>query len=325
MIEIDAEGVWRADGDELSLQPGRGLPGFDAVFPVLHGPFGEDGTVQGLLECLDVAYVGLGRAGVGAVHGQGDVQAPDGARGRPSGRLSKRSRPGTGALPRSRRSTAWPGSGCRCSSSPRASDRRSGSRESPMPASSAPRSIPRSNTTRWRLSRPMPPDSRSSVRCSATTSRSPLSPGRSCSPPGESGWYDYEAKYTPGGMQLVVPARIPAAVRERVRELAVSTFVKSACRGLARVDFFVVGDEVLVNELNTMPGFTATSVYASLFAASGIPYDRAAGPAGDVGARMARGRVGRPALDARAHPQRYSVTSSIASWEWPPRSVIHTR
>jgi D-alanine-D-alanine ligase len=73
-------------------------------------------------------------------------------------------------------------------------------------------------------------------------------------------------------MRLVVPARIPATVRERVRELAVSTFVKSDCRGLARVDFFVVGEQVLVNELNTMPGFTTTSVYASLFAASGIPY-----------------------------------------------------
>ena len=70
----------------------------------------------------------------------------------------------------------------------------------------------------------------------------------------------------------MVPARIPPAVRDRVRELAVEAFVRSGCSGLARVDFFVVGDAVLLNELNTMPGFTQTSVYGSLFAASGIPY-----------------------------------------------------
>jgi D-alanine-D-alanine ligase len=73
-------------------------------------------------------------------------------------------------------------------------------------------------------------------------------------------------------MELVVPARVPEAVRARVRELAVEAFVASRCSGLARVDFFVEGERVLVNELNTMPGFTSTSVYAALFAASGIPY-----------------------------------------------------
>jgi D-alanine-D-alanine ligase len=56
-LEVGRDGVWREDGTEISLVPGRGLGGVDVVFPVLHGPFGEDGTVQGLLECLDVAYV----------------------------------------------------------------------------------------------------------------------------------------------------------------------------------------------------------------------------------------------------------------------------
>ena len=89
---------------------------------------------------------------------------------------------------------------------------------------------------------------------------------------GEDGWYDYEAKYSPGGMRLDVPARVPPAVTERVRELAVQAFVVSGCSGLARVDFFVVDDTVLLNELNTMPGFTQTSVFGTLFGASGIPY-----------------------------------------------------
>jgi D-alanine-D-alanine ligase len=73
-------------------------------------------------------------------------------------------------------------------------------------------------------------------------------------------------------MELIVPARVPGPVRERIRELAVATFVRVRCSGLARVDFFVEGARVLVNELNTMPGFTSTSVYAALFGASGIPY-----------------------------------------------------
>ena len=109
------------------------------------------------------------------------------------------------------------------------------------------------------------------VECSVIGNREPIA-----SEPGEivvsRDWYDYEAKYTPGGMELVVPARVPEATRERVRQLALEAFRRSGCSGLARVDFFVDGEEVLVNELNTMPGFTETSVFGKLFAASGVPY-----------------------------------------------------
>jgi D-alanine-D-alanine ligase len=83
-------------------------------------------------------------------------------------------------------------------------------------------------------------------------------------------WYDYEAKYGDGGMELVIPARLPDAVRERVRDLARDTFVRVGCAGLARVDFFVEDGEVLVNELNTLPGFTATSAYPKLWEATGV-------------------------------------------------------
>jgi D-alanine-D-alanine ligase len=86
----------------------------------------------------------------------------------------------------------------------------------------------------------------------------------------ESDWYDYEAKYTDGGMELVVPARTPHV--EEVRRLAVEVFKIVGCAGMARVDFFVTEDGVLVNELNTIPGFTPTSVYAKLWDASGISY-----------------------------------------------------
>jgi D-alanine-D-alanine ligase len=86
-------------------------------------------------------------------------------------------------------------------------------------------------------------------------------------------WYDYAAKYDTGGSDIIVPARIPDGVAARVQEVAVEAFVATECEGMARVDFFVrEGGEVVVNEINTIPGFTSTSVYAKLFAASGIPY-----------------------------------------------------
>jgi D-alanine-D-alanine ligase len=86
-------------------------------------------------------------------------------------------------------------------------------------------------------------------------------------------WYDYAAKYDEGGMELVIPARIAPEVEQRVRELAVESFVATECEGMARIDFFVrPTGEVVVNELNTIPGFTSTSVYAKLFEASGVHY-----------------------------------------------------
>ena len=86
-------------------------------------------------------------------------------------------------------------------------------------------------------------------------------------------WYDFSAKYDEGGMELVIPARITPETDERVRQLAVESFVATECEGMARIDFFVRPDgEVIVNEINTIPGFTATSVYAKLFEAAGIPY-----------------------------------------------------
>ena len=85
-------------------------------------------------------------------------------------------------------------------------------------------------------------------------------------------WYDYETKYEPGRSRVEVPADLPEAVSERVRELALRAFRAVDCAGLARVDFFVAGDEVLLSELNTIPGFTPTSVYAKLMEAGGIAY-----------------------------------------------------
>jgi D-alanine-D-alanine ligase len=87
-------------------------------------------------------------------------------------------------------------------------------------------------------------------------------------------WYDYSAKYDEGGMSLLIPPDLPAEVIEQVQRTAVEAFRVTDCEGMARVDCFVLGGErVVVGELNTIPGFTATSVYAKLFEASGVPYD----------------------------------------------------
>ena len=88
----------------------------------------------------------------------------------------------------------------------------------------------------------------------------------------DSEWYDYDTKYEPGRSRVEVPADLPGPVAERARELALRAFRAVDCAGLARVNFFVAGDEVLLSELNTIPGFTPTSVYATLMEAGGIAY-----------------------------------------------------
>jgi D-alanine-D-alanine ligase len=98
-----------------------------------------------------------------------------------------------------------------------------------------------------------------------------------CSPPGEviahGDWYDYETKYSQGGMELIVPAPLNDGTASRVRDLAIRAFQLGGCAGLARCDFFVdPAGAILVNEINTMPGFTETSVYAKLWEAANLPY-----------------------------------------------------
>jgi D-alanine-D-alanine ligase len=114
------------------------------------------------------------------------------------------------------------------------------------------------------------------VECGVLGNRKPLAslPGEIVSH-GFSGedWYDYSAKYDEGGMDLIVPPRMDELQIRQVQDVSVAAFVATECEGMARVDCFVTDEGVvLVNELNTIPGFTATSVYAKLFEASGVPY-----------------------------------------------------
>ncbi|MEA2288317.1 MAG: D-alanine-D-alanine ligase [Solirubrobacteraceae bacterium] len=263
-VFLSREGAWMHDGEPLPLAPGSGLLGADVAFPVLHGPYGEDGTVQGLLELLDVPYVGAGvlasslcmdKVVFKALLSAAGVPQVDFVAVRPGDDPSSIRRLGLPVFVKPARAGSsigivkvgdW--------------DELEGALETAFSYDSLVIAEAFSGGLE--------------VECAVLGNEAP-----EASVPGEivltggADWYDYEAKYTDGGMELVIPPRIPAAAVEEVRRLAVDTFVRVGCAGLARVDFFVEDDRVLVNELNTLPGFTPTSVYASLWAATGVPFE----------------------------------------------------
>lgn len=268
-VVIGRDGRWLAGagedgtgGAEIELRAAAGLLGCDAAFPVLHGPFGEDGVVQGLLECLDVPYVGPGVLAAATtidklvfkrlLRDAGTPQVDFCAAGDEGwrGRVEAMGMP-VWVKPSRLGSSV----GILKVSDPAELD-------AAIAAASEhdPRVIVEAHC-----------EGRE-VECSVLGNEVVET-----SLPGEitigAEWYDYEAKYEPGGMELVVPAPVGEEAIARVRELAERVYRLCGCTGLARCDFFVRdGGEVLVNELNTIPGFTETSVFAKLFEASGVPY-----------------------------------------------------
>ncbi len=277
-VEIGEDGAWRAGGEHVSMSPAQGLLGVDVAFPVLHGPFGEDGTVQGLLEALDVPYVGSGVAASAVCLDKV---------------LFKELMAATGVVPQ----VAYAGV--------HEERFRAGGEQvlaelaelglpvfvKPAHLGSSVGIVKVTEAARLRqaLEGAFAHDARVIVEAMAPglevecavlgrsgAERAASGERALASEPGEiayeGDWYDFDAKYTPGGMQLRVPAGISESARERVQALALQAFADAGCDGLARVDFFVDGERVLVNELNTMPGFTPTSVYAKLMQASGVAY-----------------------------------------------------
>jgi D-alanine-D-alanine ligase len=236
---------------------------------VLHGPFGEDGTVQGLLELLDVPYVGAGVLASSLCMDKVVFKEVMAAAGVPQVAYAAVREPRWQSEPSAVRAELAE-LGLPLFVKPA----RLGSSVGIVKVVDADE-IDGALETAFRHDGLVIVEAFSDgleVECSVLGLREP-----EASQPGEielkgADWYDYAAKYDPGGMELVVPARIPEAVREEVRRLAVETFVRVGCAGLARVDFFVEGERVLVNELNTMPGFTQTSVYPKLWQESGLPF-----------------------------------------------------
>jgi D-alanine-D-alanine ligase len=279
-VAIGRDGRWRReDGAPVVLEPAGGLLDCDVAFPALHGPYGEDGVVQGLLEALAVPYVGSGVAasalcvdkvrfkdalavaGVAQV-GYAAVRAPEGwSAGEPPPPLATADRERVEAL--GLPAVVKP---ARMGSSVGISKVAAGELEAALAAA-------------WAHDRLAIVEAMSDgleVECALLGNGAAPEVSVAGEIEIDADWYDYEAKYAEGGMRLVVPARIPDAVAERVRALAAEVFGRLGCAGLARCDFFVedpAGDaRILVNELNTMPGFTATSVFPKLWAASGLAY-----------------------------------------------------
>jgi len=274
-VEIGRDGRWElgtgeADGSvaETLPVPTAKVPAtlgeVDVVFPVLHGPFGEDGTVQGLLELAGVPYVGAGVLGSALAMDKDVFKAVMRDRGVPVTRNITLRRGQAPENPFGYPVFVKPA--------------RLGSSVGISKVASA-QELPTAVELAFEHDEKVLVEEfvdGVEVECGVLGNDQPLAslPGEIVSHGfGGADWYDYSAKYDEGGMDLIVPPRLPQETVERVQELAVSAFVGGECEGMARVDFFVRGEgEVLLNELNTIPGFTATSVYAKLFEASGIPY-----------------------------------------------------
>jgi D-alanine-D-alanine ligase len=261
-VTISRQGAWHCDGARVELAPGEGLLDADAAFPALHGPFGEDGSIQGLLEWLDLPYVGsdvlasavcMDKLTLKRLFAQAGIPQVDFVA---AGEPSWRERCEAMGLP------LWV-KPSRLGSSVGIS-RVDDLAELESAVEQARRHDPRVIVEAHAMGR--------EVECSLLGNENVET-----SLPGEviahGNWYDYETKYSAGGMDLVVPAPIGEEESAAVRELAARAFELGGCAGLARCDFFVTADgTVLVNEINTMPGFTETSVYAKLWEASGLGY-----------------------------------------------------
>jgi D-alanine-D-alanine ligase len=261
-VTIERDGRWLADGEEVNLVPAQGLLGCDAAFPVLHGPGGEDGSVQGLLEVLDLPYVGSDVSSSALCLDKLVFKRLLGTRGIPQVDFCEAGEDGWRERADSFGEPVW------------VKPARLGSSVGIAPASGQDEleravEAARRHDPKVIIEAPAPGKE---VECSLLGNDEPQ-----VSPPGEivtraSDWYDYEAKYAEGGMELRVPAEISESATERLRDLARAVFTLCGCSGLARCDFFVDGETVLVNELNTIPGFTETSVYGKLWEADGIAY-----------------------------------------------------
>ena len=266
-ILIPRSGAWRTAGKPLA-NPWAALARFDLVLPILHGTYGEDGTVQGLLEMIGVPYVGAGVLGSAAAMDKDVMKRLFLQAGLPTPRFR--------AL---RRGGAWP---------ERALEREFGYPMFVKPANLG-SSVGISKVHRRRELRPALEfaarydakliveegvDARE-LECAVLGNQQP-----EASIAGEviagKEFYDYEAKYHDAGSRTLIPAPVPAKTMAAVRALALRAFAACECEGLARVDFFLerATGRLLLNEINTMPGFTPISMYPKMWEASGLPFPR---------------------------------------------------
>lgn len=244
----------------------------DVIFPVLHGPFGEDGTIQGLLELASVPYVGAGVLASAAGMDKGLAKLVFSACGLPVGAYRVLTRRGwqqrRDRIPAElERGLGFPmfvkpanlGSSVGIS---KAKDRPALAEALDLAASFDRRIVVEAAV----------PNARE-IECAVLGNETP-----EASLPGEvipsREFYDYEAKYIDEGSQIVIPADLPENTTREIQRLSIAAFQAIDCAGMARVDFLLARDSgtVYLNEINTIPGFTTISMYSKLWAASGLEY-----------------------------------------------------
>ncbi|MEY2519665.1 MAG: D-alanine-D-alanine ligase [Verrucomicrobiota bacterium] len=255
--------------EQLVQLSGRETPGsLDVVFPILHGPFGEDGTVQGLLKLANIPFVGAGVLG-SAVGMDKDVMK----------RLLR-----DAGIPIARFITLqkYPASEVGFDE---ARDQLG------LPLFIKPANLGSSVgihkvRDREEFDRAVRDafnyDNKvlieecivgREIECAVLGNDEPVASVVGEILPSHE-FYSYEAKYLDeNGAALEIPAKLPQEISERIRQFAIKTFSVLCCEGMARVDFFLRnGEEIIVNEINTIPGFTRISMYPKLWEASGLPY-----------------------------------------------------
>ncbi len=267
-----------ADRGLVVLEPGsppRELGEVDVILPLLHGPFGEDGTIQGLLDLADVRYVGSGVAASAMMMDKHYMKLVFAAAGLPVGpyvvitdRDWLRDRQTEMATVEA---LGWPvfvkparaGSSMGITRVTRPEDLEAA-------VETAREHDPKVVVEAAVFGR--------EIECGVLEGHGTEPPRTSevgeCIVLGNHDFYDYEAKYLAADdIRLECPAQIPAEVADRIRAMALRAFVAAGCEGLARVDFFwTTMGEIVVNEVNTMPGFTPQSMYPRMWSASGLSY-----------------------------------------------------
>jgi D-alanine-D-alanine ligase len=265
-----------AAGKEVAVRPERGLaeagPGpVDVVFPILHGPFGEDGTVQGLFELADVPYVGSGVLASALAMDKAMAKVVLAAAGLPQApylvvpERDWRADPGQVAATVADR-LAYP-----VFTKPARLGSSIGITKVKTPdALAAGLAAAFAHDTKALVEQGV---SARELECGVLGNDAPEASVVGEVVPGHE-FYDYEAKYLDESLKLEIPAPVPDAVRSQVRELSLRAFQALDCEGFARVDFFYeeATGRVLVNEVNTIPGFTPKSMFPLLWAASGLAY-----------------------------------------------------
>ena len=248
-----------------------GLP-LDVVFPVVHGPYGEDGTLQGLLELAGLPYVGAGVLGSAVAMDKAVAKTLLAARGLPQVAHCVVAAPEWDADPereaaRVEAELPYPVFVKPCNLGSSIGVSKAASREELGRGLARAREFDRKLLVEAAVA-----DARE-IECAVLGNDTPeVSVPGEIVPSGE--FYDYDAKYLDDDAELVIPARLPAGRADAVREMAAEAFRAVEGAGMARVDFLLsaADDRIYVNEVNTIPGFTTISMYAKLWEASGLPY-----------------------------------------------------